>query len=189
MGAYYPVRPEVIKAMLVTETNLGKDNSTTDFDNNPERDIMQCLDPRNPLFWVALGENSCTKLTIIKASEETANWTDRSGEKTITISHQIPGTGEKNFWGNGSWIAVHEIISDDMSKYYQEKVTPTLSIAVGTGYYCMRLNGSGMNGGTSLLRTEYEAVKLYNGGGDPDYCVKVNVVLENMGVDLLYENQ
>lgn len=185
--AYAPIRPEVVKAMVVTESNLGEENSENSIRENVERDVIQSLDPENPVFWIAVGKKPGEPITIHRAPSDVK----RLGvEATITkdVGDKQPGAGEKDFFENGSWQSVKDILSSDLTDYYADKVTPELSIAVGVGYYCMKLNGGGFNDG-SLLKDEYSAVKEYNGGGDGDYNKKVNIVLENMGVEQLYEKE
>lgn len=58
-------------------------------------------------------------------------------------------------------------------------------MAIGVAEYCKKLNGAGTNNGVSILACEEIAVEGYNGGGDPLYTYKVNLVLENMEVHTL----
>ena len=185
---YAPVRPDVVKAMVVTESNLGEKNSVDNIIKNPERDVMQSLDPRNPVLWIAVGKKPEGSITTVHRAP--------SDVKSLGVEAAIPedveageiGAGEKYFFENGSWQSVKDILSSDLTDYYADKVTPELSIAVAVGYYCMKLNGGGFNDG-SLLRDEYTAVYKYNGEGDDDYNKKVNLVLENMGVEQLHEKE
>lgn len=183
---YSPIRADVVKAMLVVESNMGEENNKNNVVANNQRDIKQSLDPRNPVFWTVLGVNGNGRvITIEYAKEDAKELNLPQNSDPIVLNMSDGGAGDRNFFGNGSWTAVHELISEDYTTYYAENVTPELSLAVGEGLYSKFLNGAGGNGGTSIMRDEYTAIDKYNGGGDPNYLDKVNIVLENMGVDLL----
>lgn len=187
---YSPIRAEVVKAMLVVESNMGEAGTEDKVLANSARDIKQSLDCRNPVFWTVLDEyGSGRTITISYSQEDKKRFANLGQSKTITIGKMSDGgPGQRLFFGNGTWGAVREVISEDYSTYYADNVTPELSLAVGLGNYCLQLNGAGTNGGQSLMRSEYQAVYNYNGEGDPHYIDKVNIVLENMGVDKVENN-
>lgn len=186
---YSPIRAEVVKAMLVVESNMGEENKESTIIQNGYRDIKQSLDPRNPVFWTALGvEGNNRTITIEYAEEDITNLNLSEKDKTLKLSMNDGGRSDRNFLGDGKWGAVKELISEDYTIYYADKVTPELSLAVGEGYFCRQLNGAGSNGGVSIMRDEYKAAQLYNSGGDSTYTERVNIVLGNMGVDGLEKN-
>lgn len=181
---FVPIRAEVIKAMAVVESDMGKENMISTVLANGQRDILQSLDPENPVIWAVLNVEPKGTIDIIIADEDSKRL-DIDGKREKNTGSSGGGDGLKKFFGNGTWKAASELISDDCSEYYAGNVTPSLSIAVGEAYYCMQLNGAGSNEGKSVLRKEESSVYRYNGGGDKEYVRKVNCVLENMGADEL----
>lgn len=182
-GAYAHIRPDIIKAMILDESNFGQENTIKRITQNPERDIMQSLDPRNPLIWVVIGKEPNEYIVIQRAESDVKDLKIEKEEKVKAKTGE-PGAGQVGFFESGSFKAAKEIVSEDLQIYYAEKVTPELSLAIGVGYYCMNLNGT-MD--TSLMRSEVAAIKKYNGNGDKNYVKKINVILDNMGVKQLEE--
>lgn len=177
------IRAEVIKAMALVESNIGKKNTELNITENPERDIMQSLDPRNPVIWIIVGRESNKYITIQRAENDVKSLKIEKEEQVKAYGEPL-GSGQVNFFECGNYEAVKEIVSEDLQTYYAGKVTPELSLAIGVGVYCMNINGTKEK---SLSRSETNAVGRYNGGGDKYYTYKVNLVLENMGVERLGE--
>lgn len=177
------IRADVIKTMALVESNIGRKNTTSNITENPERDIMQSLDPRNPVLWIMVGREPNKYITIQRAEDDVQSLGIEKEER-VKAKQGEPGRGQVNFFEGGSYETVKEIVSEDLQIYYAGKVTPELSLAIGVGVYCMNINGTMAE---SLSRSEINAVGRYNGGGDQYYTYKVNLVLKNMGVEKLGE--
>lgn len=182
-----PVKAEVVKAMLVVESNMGADNTAGNYILNPERDIKQTLDCRNPVVWAVINDNGNGKTIRIVYAQEDVNKFALNPSQEYGLSMSDSGAGAKSYYGNGTWKVVSELFSPEHDIYYAGNVTPEISLAVGIAEYCRQLNGSGTNGGNSILKNERSAVEGYNGGGDDNYIYKINLVLDNMGVNRLEE--